>query len=285
MSPIVVVHGMGKQLEGELTLHHQHLPALQQGLARAGRRVSPDDVEFASYGELFRPTAETLAPTPFYDVSDLDEFDLNLLLLLWERAAAVDAAVVSPDEETLSRSLAVAKRALAALSRSRFFAGIADRLVIGDLKQVKAYLTDANVRGAVQERIASCVTAATRVVVAHSLGSVVAYEALCAHPEWNVRALITLGSPLGIPNLVFDRLQPSPKPGPASPRGAWPGSVVNWTNLAAADDVVAAVEDLRPLFGRDIVQLRPDNRPRAHDMNSYLTEQLTGKAITEGLDP
>ena len=48
----------------------------------------------------------------------------------------------------------------------------------------------------------------TEVIVAHSLGSVVAYEALCAHPEWPVRNLVTLGSPLGIRNLIFDQLVP-----------------------------------------------------------------------------
>ena len=49
-------------------------------------------------------------------------------------------------------------------------------------------------------------------LVGHSLGSVVAYEALCANPEWPVRMLVTLGSPLGIPNLIFDRLEPAPLP-------------------------------------------------------------------------
>jgi pimeloyl-ACP methyl ester carboxylesterase len=32
------------------------------------------------------------------------------------------------------------------------------------------------------------VRADTAVLIGHSLGSVVAYEALCAHPEWSVRA-------------------------------------------------------------------------------------------------
>ena len=56
-------------------------------------------------------------------------------------------------------------------------------------------------------------------MVGHSLGSVVAYEALCAHPEWPVRALVTLGSPLGIRNLIFDRLVPAPAAGDSG-RGA-----------------------------------------------------------------
>lgn len=36
------------------------------------------------------------------------------------------------------------------------------------------------------------------VVIGHSLGSVVAYEALCDHPQVNADLLITIGSPLGL---------------------------------------------------------------------------------------
>ena len=92
----------------------------------------------------------------------------------------------------------------------------------------------------------------TRVMVGHSLGSVVAYEALCAHPQWPVRALVTLGSPLGIRNLIFDRLVPAPRLRPTAGRvrGRGRGRVRSWVNVADEGDVVALVKDLRPLFGR-----------------------------------
>jgi len=87
------------------------------------------------------------------------------------------------------------------------------------------------------------------VVVAHSLGSVVAYEVLCSLPGSASLSFVSLGSPLGLPNLVFDRLQPAPRPVGAEPRGYWPARVRAWNNIADAGDVVALVEDLRPLFG------------------------------------
>ena len=61
----------------------------------------------------------------------------------------------------------------------------------------------------------------TRVLIGHSLGSVVAYEYVCRYRPPSVELLVTLGSPLGIPKLVFDRLTPAPADG----RGAWPGTV------------------------------------------------------------
>src|SRR5207249_10502663 len=62
------------------------------------------------------------------------------------------------------------------------------------------------------------ISPATRVVIGHSLGSIVAYEALCKHPEWQIDTFVTLGSPLGIQRLVFDALVPRPEGG----HGAWP---------------------------------------------------------------
>lgn len=121
MARIVVVHGVGQQTEGGLTLHDRFFSALMEGVVRAGGSVQPDDVVFASYGEFFRPPAEVLSPLPYFDARDVAEgYESELLLALWRRAASVDTQVVPPDEEVLARTPVWAVRALAALSRSRF---------------------------------------------------------------------------------------------------------------------------------------------------------------------
>ena len=285
MARVVVVHGIGKQTDGELTLHPTLFPALEQGVVRAGGTLRPEDVLFASYGQFFRPQAEVLAPVPYYDAEDVEEgYESQLLLAWWKRAASVDPQVVSPDAEVLARTPVWASRALAALSRSEFLADVSDRLLIGDLKQVHRYFTDRELRPKIRAAVDSAITGDTRVVVAHSLGSVVAYEVLCARQEQEGTAFVTLGSPLGLPNLIFDRLDPKPRPPGDEPRGHWPEPVGAWTNIADQGDVVAAVEDLRPLFGPAIRQIRVHNGSQAHDMKPYLTEKLTGASIVAGLD-
>lgn len=145
-------------------------------------------------------------------------------------------------------------------------------------------MTDPQVRQAALDRVAAGIGEDTRVVVGHSLGSVVAYEALCAHPEWPVRALVTLGSPLGIRNLIFDRLVPAPTAeGPGGARGAWPGVARSWVNVADAGDVVALVKDLRPLFGGQVACFLVHNGAHAHDVRPYLTAAETGAGIAAGL--
>ncbi|MFD6394954.1 hypothetical protein ACFWF2_33085, partial [Nocardia sp. NPDC060259] len=111
-----------------------------------------------------------------------------------------------------------------------------------------------------------------------------AYETLCSTPDHRVRALVTLGSPLGIPNLIFDRLDPTPTDGVA----AWPGrSELVWTNIADSGDIVALVKQLHPLFGDGFACRVRDamvhNDVHAHSAVPYLTDALTGQVIADGL--
>jgi hypothetical protein len=285
MAQIVIVHGVGQQVEGEHTLHARLFPALLDGLARADVRVEPGDVAFPFYGYLFRPAAEVLASEPQLDASDVStNYERDLLRTWWSRAALINEEVIPPGEETLARSPRWAQGALLALSRSSFFSGLAERALVGDLRQVRSYFTDQSTRKAARDAIRQRVLDDTRLLVGHSLGSVVAYEVLCAHPEWPVRSLVTLGSPLGLRHLIYDRLEPSPQAGGSGLRGSWPGPVNSWTNVTDSGDVVAVAEDLRPLFGDRIHQIRVHNSAHAHDMRSYLTDPATGAAIADGLD-
>jgi pimeloyl-ACP methyl ester carboxylesterase len=169
--------------------------------------------------------------------------------------------------------------ALNALSCSKFFAGIADRLLIGNLKQVSKYFREDGVRSTAGERVADWIAPDTKVLIGHSLGSIVAYEALCAHPDWPVRTLITLGSPLGIRNLIFDRLRPAPING----KGAWPRRLVRWVNVSDGGDIVALTKALGPMFDGTIEDYLVHNDANAHDVKPYLTAVETGQAIAAGL--
>jgi hypothetical protein len=284
---VVCVHGIGQHLEGERTLLAAWLPALRDGLTRAAASdaVSEHDVGMAFYGDLFRPAGSPLGVgDPVYEASDVDAgVETELLLAWWAEAGRVEQRVVAPSADTLVRTPGSVQAALRALSRSRFWAGVALRAMVFDLKQVRGYLTDRDIRQAARDRVAGMIDDDTRVVVAHSLGTVVAYEALHdlhTRTGHKVRSLVTLGSPLGIANLIFDRLQPPPVGG----RGSWPGDdTMVWTNLVDAGDIVALVKDLCARFGPDVRNITVHNGAHAHDVRPYLTDALTGAAIAAGL--
>jgi hypothetical protein len=127
------------------------------------------------------------------DAEDPDHLEERLLLQWWQTSAT--QGIPGPGAGSKLATPRIVQTALDALSGSRFFVGLAERALIFDLKQVRLYLTKPETRAEIQHRVAGCIGEDTRVLVAHSLGSVVAYELLCAHPEWPVRTLVTLGSP------------------------------------------------------------------------------------------
>jgi|NGEPerStandDraft_6_1074524.scaffolds.fasta_scaffold81105_2 hypothetical protein len=286
VSRILCVHGVGQQRECPDTLHAEWFPALSDGCLLAGEQLSAADVTCVFYGNLFRPPGRALAVgDPMIAPEDLDEFEAELLGVWWQEAARVDSAVVAPDAQTLVATPPTVQRALRALSGSSFFAGLADRALLFDLRQVRRYFQEPEVRQAAQQALAAAMTPEVRVVVGHSLGSVVAYETLCAHPAWSVEMLLTLGSPLGIRHLIFDRLQPAPALGsPDDPQGIWPESVGRWVNIADKGDVVALEKDLRRRFGSRVDGYLVSNGATAHGIRPYLTAAETGRAIVQGLD-
>lgn len=278
MATIIGVHGIGHQFSGEHSLGEQWLPAIKDGLARAGKTL-PDEILFkcAFYGDLFRPEGKGAIPP--YSAQDVDAWEAQLLQSWWEEAVRTDPGVRAPHELTKTGAMSVVQKALDALTRSKFFAGVLEKVMISNLKQVHQYFHDRAIRIAAQARIEELVTDDTRVIIAHSLGSVVAYEALCANPQWPVQHLITLGSPLGIRNLIFDALEPAPQ----RELGSWPGSVEHWTNISDGSDVVALTKCLEPLFMPRIVDVSVGNGRKVHDVSRYLTTREVGDAIAAAL--
>lgn len=293
MARIVMVHGIAQEFLGPEQLCRDLAPALQDGviLSGAGMRVDPADVVCPFYGDLyFEPGTRSLDLPPWDETDVEDELEAELLAAWWASATRVDPSVPPPDEPgtrggpaafAAARALRYAwvRSALDALSASAFFAKVSDRMLIFALRQVRRYLTEPELRAAARQRVAEQIGDDTKVLVAHSLGSVVAYETLCAHPEWQPIDLVTVGSPLGLRGIVFDRLAPAPADG----LGAWPGAVRHWTNITDRGDIVALADRLRDRFGERVTDEEINNGTRMHDFARYLSAPRTGAAVTRGL--
>ncbi|WP_369030484.1 hypothetical protein [Streptomyces adonidis] len=281
MSRIVLVHGIAQQYKGAHSLLADWHPALSDGLGAAGGWVGGDEVSMAFYGDLFRPPGHRGLGVPELDASDVEDgLERELLLSWWQAAALEESRVTGPEAATRLRAPDVVQRALDALSHSSFFAGLSERLMIHSARQVRRYFAESELRTQIHDRFARALTDRTEVVVAHSLGTVVAYEVLCAHPELSDLTFVTLGSPLAVRGLVFDRLVPSP----TREHGRWPAPVKRWTNIADRGDAVALVKQLGPSFGKRVTDVLVHNGAKAHDVRPYLTARETGQAVRYGLD-
>ena len=174
MALIVLVHGAFNELWGPRELHARWVPALRDGLWSAGADIEPEHVAVSFYGDLFRHDPESEeAP---------DE--------------AARAGVADMLHETLGDDV------LATLAQA---AGKATFERTVDL--VGTLITKPQLRQRVQSRVAETVQPDTRIIVAHSLGTLVTYNALVAHPEWEIDTFVTLGSPLGSSMLVETMVQ------------------------------------------------------------------------------
>jgi hypothetical protein len=276
---IAAIHGIGYQhLTGD-TEQPKWRAALAKGLDAA--LVDPalaQQLQFVGYGDLFLPRGTRAGADPPYDAGDIEPgFETELLESWYREARLTDANLPRPGDRTRPPAIPLSvQRMLDALSQSKAFAGMAEHALIRNLKQVRRYMTEPDTRGAIQDRVASRIRPGTKLVIAHSLGTVVAYEAICAHPEWEVEGLITMGSPLGMHNLIFERLLPPPQNG----RGAWPASVKWWTNVADEGDIVAIGKRLSEFFGAGVEDWIVDNGiVEVHGAEKYLASSAVGAAL------
>jgi pimeloyl-ACP methyl ester carboxylesterase len=251
MPRIVCIHGAFHQLWGPHEVANRWIPAIQDGLWHVDGRIDPDDVGMAFYGDLFRSNTTDGRPSD----EELREVAQDSGL-----TEAIEGFVGPDGLDVLAE--AIGKRTLRQL-----------------INQLGRYLADDELRSGVQDRLARLVTDETDIIIAHSMGTVVAYETLCGHPDWNVGTLITIGSPLG-GSFVFDKLRPEPADG----IGHWPGSVTSWVNIASVGDhACAEAPQLATLFGDRVVDLGVDNGHRAHDPEPYLNAPTTGRALADAL--
>lgn len=306
MAEIILVHGIDQQQKSADKLESAWLPALAGGIRDAGfpdvadriwrNAGKPGSIEtrMAFYGNLFlEPGQQGNDPGEF--TAEEAQF-AQALALEWLKHVA-GRATKQKMRETGERELAyvtrqmgteqgagsIVRSAMGSLARVSWFApfgmGFAERFVNSSLAQVTRYFTGEAIRTSALESVFKLIGPETRVVIGHSLGSVIAYEA--AHlMKQPLPLLVTLGSPLGLQTIVYQRLRPQP-PG-------FPPMVRQWVNIADRDDFIAAEPNLADLFGAGIPASAKfeggytvDNGADPHNSDFYLGKAQVGRVVGE----
>jgi hypothetical protein len=299
MAELVMVHGIGPEDETEEQLHRNWVRALARTLrdndhAEQAARLEDGavSVAMAHYRHLYaryvpRDDWDMPLPEPMAAIGEDVAADImdNIQRNASDPAARAEAghaldelrAETGPEQgpaEVLRMFVAMLGR-LGPIARSGFAA--LSSIGVFHLGQVAAYLDDEAVREGAIEAVLSRMTPDTKVVLAHSLGTVVAYEAL-HRLEQPLPLLVTFGSPLGLRSIIRGRLRPQPLCSPAQ--------VKRWVNVADRDDYIVATLRLRSLFPDDdavlertrLVQNRNTN---PHAAVEYLKHWQTVEPLAE----
>lgn len=249
MTAIVGVHGVGNYVPRQPAERVAARRSIDWAAAVAtGLGIQQDllDLTVAYYAPLLhvgQATGQAPAVDPDRALDTLDPAS-ETLARNWIEALELP-------EVTVQGRLAVPLRHAVTAAADRFsLDGRLTKLFVAlCFPEVARYLTVGDTRIQVRDHVAATIaTRRARIVIAHSLGTVVAYEALHAHPELKVDLLVTLGSPLALPGAVFPLLQPPPADG----TGPRPANVSRWVNISDHGDPIAILRPFSTYFHVDL---------------------------------
>ncbi|MEU5677028.1 alpha/beta hydrolase [Streptomyces rochei] len=309
---LVFVHGVGGPRDA-LAAREEWLHALADGARAAGhsQRVvgllagTSVDVRFAYYGDLF-PGNDAQGTASDAERSDAQALAELLLEAVDERLATAQddqearvlrraRAQLAPEGEqqgsgdVLRRALNAANTLLALPGLRTAGGWLSARMMVHRLGQVRTYLARRPVDGSgpgLDQRIRARVAEefdpiGATVVVAHSLGTVVAFETLHEHPV-KMPLLVTLGSPIGMRAAVRSRMRPQPLHVP-------PG-VGAWLNFWDRDDFITGRPQLERYVAANAAAVLPVSRRIdsdgvwVHPATKYLTQPGVAGPVLEALE-
>ncbi|MFD8595014.1 alpha/beta hydrolase [Kitasatospora sp. NPDC059646] len=309
---LVFVHGIGRPRDPQQELV-EWTRALADGARAAGfaDRISAltagwaADASFAHYADLFYDADAQGAGEP--GEGDEEEAAVMLGLLaefvdeLLERPEHGDSrdlrrirAQLAPDGQAqgagnLARTLAAGLAALAAVpGLNAGVRALSRQKILSIVSQPGRYLARRHPDAAgrtldrrIRDRVLACLDPARpAIVVAHSLGTVVALEALAEHPG-PVPLFVTLGSPITTRGLVWPLLRPHPP--------ATPATVDAWADFRDGDDLVVPKRRLAKAVAPNARGVQPisDRMDSAtlwpHDATTYLRRAEVAAPVMRAL--
>ncbi len=246
---VVLVHGRGHLGDDSAALRRIWKRDLDSGLAAVGAKPIPEgDVRLAYYADVLDPALERGCD------SLVDRLDGGAGPAWFARDFVASLASLLSDDEAAADV----------------------RAFLGDA----LYVMDESRRCAALRRVGDAIASAAKehrpiIVVAYSLGALIAYDFLgsrMAKGLANVR-LVTIGSPLGVPELRALL-------GHGSDSLRMPDAVTDWDNVYDPHDAFAASVSSR-IAGRSARDRRTLAAPTGdlHHISRYLRDPATGAAI------
>ena len=292
MKQLVFVHGRAQENKDAAALKAEWMNAWRLGLAKSGLSmpISDTEIRFPYYGQtlydLAQGKTDVEAAAVIVKGNDADRekqaFVREVILEVQRKqgitdadlaqAAGIDVVQKGPlNWEWLQGVLTLIDRNVPLAS------GASIALATNDVYQ---YLDNIGIRDEIESGVRQALMPdVPTVVVAHSLGTVVAYNLLRREgsaQRWKVPLFVTLGSPLAV-TAIRKKLSPN----------RHPSCVVRWLNALDERDVVALYPldaDHFPINPQITNKCDVENpTPNRHGISGYLCDQGVAKALFDAV--
>jgi hypothetical protein len=277
---LVLIHGRGQAGQDPAQLKHDWLAALRYGCDRGHVQLPADTVvEFAYYGDLLADLVAQVGTPLGQELRALGPGTVPNAALQGEIPAEIAArAGVSESDIRFEEGDLPIQKGRAIIRALDHIPGLNSWLIDAFTRDVYVYLTYPGVRARIDKVVADALGNEPCVVVAHSFGTVVAYNVLwvrAAAPQYP--KLMTVGSPLGIRAIKQQLATPLVSP----------PCVEHWFNTYDDRDVVALVtlddqtfDVIPPIANKSDVLNFTDNRLGIED---YLADPIVAQQIAQWL--
>lgn len=290
---IVFVHGRSQEKREQSALQSEWLEAMLAGSQEFGDvELIEKNIELPFYGDVLFDLANNASVQDFRDLVDRGAsgagpspqeqkfFQEVFRDMLDAKGISREEVALEVGGDVVERDIQNWKAVLAALRLLNRVPGVAAASIERWTRDVWLYITNRGVREKVDEIVEKAIPTDERcVIVAHSLGSIVAYSILRKRKSCkNIDAFVTLGSPLGI-KAIYDRLPPNGE------KRIAPFGAGFWYNARDKEDVVALHEIKASVYtGAPIVENYSEVKNSSHNQHSiveYLHDKAVAKVIYE----
>lgn len=295
---IIYIHGMNKQKFSSASLRQRWLSLLKRGLEQSHQQTHfaylKRHIRIPFYGDLLSRhhlhnvlNASTLMPQdwprfPFQSPVKSQPPPPHLSQYSPEICEIPELKV--EDAMTFNQKL----QFISTLSRNTLlrdfvillnhFPRLHDTLIKKFLIETYSYLANSTFMQQVHQRIGQQLHGDKPcILMAHSLGSVIAYHYLLLHPELNVQRFISMGSPMAF--RVIQEHLPQPVHRPEAIKG-------DWINFYCSDDFLTAFPLSEPPFQFQPAIINQEIRTsiyHPHDIDGYVQHPEVIKALLEML--
>ncbi|MGY0499666.1 trypsin-like peptidase domain-containing protein [Nocardia sp. FBN12] len=270
---LLFLHGRGQQGRDPGDLRRVWTAGLNKGLTLADlAAIDAADAYFPYYGDRLATSLEHRESTGATDSALYESLVTEAAEAAGMPSAGAETDAV-PEEGLRGIGSGLLGRVHDQLGWLAARSGLDTFLISAIFSDVAAYLGNDEVRKGVLETVLADTPATGELIlVAHSLGTVVALDLLTELPrELDVRLLVTAGSPLGL-DAVYRKL--------LTGGATRPERVGNWLNTFYAGDPVAIGCPLRPVWGAGVHDAAVENsKEHAHDIDEYLAHPVVAATI------